>query len=67
MDNTRIATLRKQKGLTQAQLGEIVGLTQSMIAYIEAGVKEPSREYKIKIAKYFNVSVEYLFYESYYN
>lgn len=67
MENNRLALLRREKGLTQAQLGEAVGLTQSMIAYIEAGQKDPSRDYKIKLAKYFNVTVEYLFYEPYYN
>lgn len=66
-ETNRLAELRKRKGITQAQLGDAVGLTQSMIAYIEAGSREPSRDYKIKLAKYFGVTVEYLFYEPFYD
>ncbi|QKS43333.1 helix-turn-helix transcriptional regulator (plasmid) [Paenibacillus cellulosilyticus] len=55
--------LRDSNNLTQEQLAEAVGLSQSMIAHIEAGRKEPSKKFKISIAKHFNVSVEWLFYE----
>lgn len=65
--NNRLVELRKSKGLTQTQLAEAVGLSQSMIAYIESGSKEPSRDFKINLARYFSVTVEYLFYEIYYN
>lgn len=67
MENERLIQLRKEKGITQAQLAEAIGLTQSMIAYIEAGTKEPSKEFKIKLATYFNVTVEYIFYELHYD
>ncbi|QKS43495.1 helix-turn-helix transcriptional regulator (plasmid) [Paenibacillus cellulosilyticus] len=35
--------LRDSNNLTQEQLAEAVGLSQSMIAHIEAGRKEPSK------------------------
>lgn len=34
-----------------------------MIAHIEAGTKEPSRKFRLQLAKLFAVSVEWLFYE----
>lgn len=63
MKNERLIMLREKAELTQEQLGEQVGLSQSMIALIEAGRREPRKKYKIKIAKFFNVTVEWLFYE----
>lgn len=63
MKNERLIELRKTAGLTQEDLAKEIGLTQSMIAHIEAGRKEPSKKYKIRLAKFFNVSVEWLFYE----
>ncbi len=61
--NVRLIQLRQKEGWTQKSLGDKVGLSQSMIAHIESGSKEPSRKYRIKIAKLFDVSVEWLFYE----
>lgn len=63
MKNIRITALREELELTQGKLAENVGLSQSMIAHIEAGRKEPSKKYKIEIARFFNVTVEWLFYE----
>lgn len=64
--NFRLMEMRQKSGLTQLQLGRNVGLSQSMIAHIEAGTKEPSSLYKIRIASIFSVSVEWLFYEQLY-
>jgi transcriptional regulator with XRE-family HTH domain len=37
---TRLAVLRKEAGLTQAQLGRHVGLSQQMIADYESGTRQ---------------------------
>ena len=37
---TRLAALRKEAGLTQAQLGQSVGLSQQMIADYESGTRQ---------------------------
>lgn len=63
MENLRLKGLRKEIGLTQKELSEAIDISQSMIARIENGDREPRKEVKIKIAKYFNVTVEWLFYE----
>jgi len=65
--NTRLITLRKEAGLTQEQLADKIGVSQSMIAHCEAGTKDPGKANKIKLACFFNVTVDYLFYELYYD
>ena len=39
-----MARLRKAKGLTQAELGQTVSVSQRMIAAIEGGERRPSPE-----------------------
>ena len=63
MKNVRLINLRKKRDLTQEELANIVNTSQSNIARIEAGERDPRKNLKIKIAKLFDVSVEWLFYE----
>ena len=65
--NQRLVSLRKAAQLTQDQLAQKIGVTQSMIAHIESGTKDPGKENKIKLASFFEVTVDYLFYEVYYD
>ncbi len=65
--NKRLEELRTKAGLSQQQLAEQIGISQSMIARIEAGERDPSTDIKIKLAIYFSVSVEWLFYELLYD
>ena len=65
--NSRLVSLRKEVGLTQEQLADKIGVTQSMIAHCEAGTRDPGKANKIKLASFFNVTVDYLFYELYYD
>ena len=52
--------LRKNKNLTQSQLGEKIGVAKSVVSYYENGDRYPSPEILIKIAHTFNVSTDYL-------
>ncbi|WP_313469888.1 helix-turn-helix transcriptional regulator [Lysinibacillus sp.] len=45
----RLIAERKSKGLTQAQLGEIVGCSASMISAIERGRAKPGLEVSMKL------------------
>lgn len=65
--NHRLINLRKEASLTQEQLAERIGITQSMIARCEAGERDPGKATKIKLARFFNVTVDYLFYEVHYD
>lgn len=63
MKNQRLIELREKAGMTQEQLAEAIGISQSMIARIENGDREPRKLTKIRLAKLFGVTVEWLFYE----
>lgn len=65
--NNRLEKLRKDAKLSQQQLADKIGVSQSMIARIEAGERDPRTDMKIKLATLFNVSVEWLFYELLYD
>lgn len=52
--------LRNNNNMTQEDLGKLLNVTQSTIAYYESGKKQPSLETIVIIADYFRVSVDYL-------
>lgn len=56
----RLHKLRKEKGLTQQQLGEIVGVGKVTISRYERHGREADYETLVKLAQYFDVSVDYL-------
>lgn len=52
--------LRSNCGLTQLQLAGILDISKSNISKYEAGSVEPNMDTLIRIANYFNVSIDYL-------
>jgi transcriptional regulator with XRE-family HTH domain len=54
----RLATLRKARGLTQEQLGEIVGLSQRMVAYYESQGGQPPGAILPDLARALGVSTD---------
>lgn len=56
----RLKELRKNRRLTQEELGEIISVTQQNISKYENDVYEIPVDVLIKISHYFNVSIEYL-------
>ena len=58
--NTRIKDLRINKGLTQSQLGDMVGYSKQMICMIENGRREIDFLQLTRMASLFGVSVDYL-------
>ncbi len=57
----QIARLRIQRGLTQAQLAEMVGTRQPSIARLENGNSIPSLSYLRRIADALNARIELKF------
>jgi len=53
----RMAAFRAAKGLSQAQLGEALGMDRGLVAYYERAATNPSLELVQKIADFFGVSV----------
>ena len=62
----RIRELREKKGLTQAQLGDMVGTSRQAINAIETEKSEPSIWLAYNISRVFECSIEdvFLFEES---
>lgn len=58
-DNLR--TLRKNFGLTQQEVADILGIDRSTYTFYEAGKSTPSKENIVKLCDIFNVTVGYLF------
>ncbi|ABY95864.1 MULTISPECIES: helix-turn-helix transcriptional regulator [Thermoanaerobacter] len=57
-----LAELRKSRRLTQEQLSKLLGISKSSIAMYETGQRVPSLSRAKKIAKFFNVPVEKIFF-----
>ena len=60
MIGERLSELRKDAGLTQDQLAEILRINKHSISSYERDKSEPPDVIKIAAAKYFGVSVDYL-------
>ena len=60
MINLRIKELREEKGLSQKQLAEAIGLNHRTISHYENGRLEPNLETIEKLSKFFGVTVGYL-------
>lgn len=56
----RLKNLRIQNRMTQAVLAERLGVTKSVISAYETGLRMPSYETLIAIARIFKVSTDYL-------
>lgn len=58
----RLKKLRTNKHMTQDELGEIFESpkAQSTVGTWERGVRQPSMEDLVRIAQFFNVSIDYL-------
>lgn len=56
----RLKNLRKEKGLSQAELAKALNLTQRKISYLETGQFEPDLTILWEISEYFEVSCDYL-------
>lgn len=66
LPNERLKLLRNGRRLSQAQLAKLLGVGQNLICYAEKGTREPNDEVKVRISKFFSVSVEWLFFENRY-
>ena len=56
----RVKEERKKRRMSQTELGEILGLTHKSISTIESGLRGTTIEKLILLAKFFDVSTDYL-------
>lgn len=58
----RLKKLRESKKLSAREFGKIIGVSQSSISMYESGLRIPRDDLKIKISKFYGVSVESIFF-----
>lgn len=56
----RIRELREDNDYTQKQIGDILGISQRGYSHYEKGDYDVTGEILIRLAKYYNTSVDYL-------
>ena len=57
MEFNRIITLlRKERGITQKQAAQELGISQAQLSHYEKGIRECGLEFVVQIADYYNVS-----------
>ena len=56
----RLFDLRRQAGLSQEELANLVGVTRQAVQKWEAGASRPDRDNLVSLSEYFNVSLDYL-------
>ena len=59
--NEIIRNLREDNDLTQAQVAKILGVSQRVYSNYERGEVEISLDSLMKLADYYNVSMDYIF------
>lgn len=57
---SRLRALREDNDLTSIELSEILNITARALNYYENDMREPSFPLLVKMADYFNVSLDYL-------
>lgn len=60
MFGTRLHTLRKERKLRQEDMAKQLGIARTTYAMYEQGKREPDYNTLIKLATFFEVSIDYL-------
>ena len=58
--NVRIKALREDRDLTQTQVADALGISQRKYSYLETGVQQWTDELLVKLADFYQTSVDYL-------
>ena len=58
--NMRIKALREDRDLTQTQVADALGISQRKYSYLETGVQQWTDELLIRLAVFYQTSVDYL-------
>ena len=56
----RLRVLRNEKNIGQNYLAEQLGMSNASISYWETGKQQPNAEAIFKLARYFDVTADYL-------
>ena len=58
--NRIIKLLRKERGITQKQAAEDLGVSQALLSHYEKGIRECGLDFVVKCADYYGVTTDYL-------
>ena len=58
--NERLKALREDNDITQTELAKAVNVTQRNISFYETGANEPDIKTIIALARFFNVTTDYI-------
>lgn len=67
MKNKRLIQRREDLKFTQRQVSEVINISQYMLSRAESGDRTLDDANKIKLAKLYKVTVEWLFFEEFYD
>ena len=60
MIGERLQELRKDRGVSQADLAQLLGVSSNTISSYECDRSDPDDDIKIILARFFDISVDYL-------
>lgn len=60
--NKNLICLRKRKGESQVEAARNIGISQSMLAMLEAGYRRGGDKTNVKIANYYGETVDNIFF-----
>lgn len=60
----RIKNLREDHDYTQQNVADAIGITQRKYSYLETGTQQLTDEVLVQLAKLYNVSIDYLLYQT---
>ena len=55
-----MASLRKEKYLSQRQAAAALGISQALLSHYEKGTREPGLDFLCRACEFYNVSADYL-------
>ena len=58
--STHLRTLRKKRGLSQTEVETKTGIAQALLSKYENGLRLPPAETLIKLADFYDVSVDFI-------
>lgn len=58
--NRVLTLLRKERGITQKQAAQELGISQAQLSHYEKGIRECSLAFVVQVADYYDVSCDYL-------
>jgi transcriptional regulator with XRE-family HTH domain len=61
----KVKHIRKRNGVTTSELGKYLEVSQSMISQVERGVTRFSDDKALKMAKYFNMPIDFFLNDDY--